>query len=531
MHIPGRPPVVGLEETVGQHLAILRALPDLIFVLDAQDVFIDAYAGDESAFIVAPHQFIGRHVRDVLPDLADDTTRLCRLAREGGGIQTLEYNIELAGDPRSFEARLSAFGEGHIAVVSRDVTARRRAEAELRRAEAEERHVREEQRRLQTRIEQAQRLESLGLLAGGVAHDFNNLLTSMIGYADLVKKAVPEGTDVHRMVAEIEEAAECAIGLTRQMLAYAGRGQSVIETVAIDDLVRDMTRLLGTAARPDARLVLDLAPASLVGDASQIRQVLMNLITNASEAIHEGGDIRVATGVRYVEREELRSPYLHEELPAGDYAWIEVRDSGCGMSPTTVARIFDPFFSTKFTGRGLGLAAVLGIVRGHGGTIQVTSVEGRGSRFLVLLPHRSEPIETKAPIADALPDVRGAGTVLVIEDDPSVRSYVQRVLEGAGFEAVTAADGIDGLARFRRLRAPVAVVVDFMMPHFKGDEVAGEIRKLDPAVPVILMSGFSEIDVMNRAVNTAATHFIQKPFRAVELIRTLQSAISLNQTR
>jgi two-component system, cell cycle sensor histidine kinase and response regulator CckA len=648
-----RLPEVGLAEAAGQRLAILRALPDLIFVLDRHDVFIDAYAGDASPLVVTPAEFLGRHVRDILPHLADDAVRLCALAREGGGVQTLEYEIDLGGRPCCFEARVSAFDEGRIAIVSRDVTARRQAESDLRRAQAEtqristfretilrtaadgivvyrqfpsdpyleitlwndsmtamtgytlpeitaigwhralypdpelreraiarlldidrdwhqeewplthksgglrtvsiststierdesgstvvafvhdltEQHkIREEQRRLQVRMESAQRLESLGLLAGGVAHDFNNLLTSMIGYADLLMRTVPQESETYRMAGEIEMAAECAIGLTRQMLAYSGGGQSAIGTVAVDDLVRDMAQLLGTAAQKGARLVLELSPAMTLGDESQIRQVVMNLITNAAEAISHDGEIRISTGVRYVARDGLRSRFLHEELPAGDYVWLEVRDTGCGMSAGTLTHIFDPFFSTKLVGRGLGLAAVLGIVRGHGGTIRVTSVEGGGSRFEVLLPYHAGPVDERPIESPSDTNSLAGGMILVVEDDPSVRIFIQRALRRAGFEVATAVDGRDGYERFTQLRDQLsAVLIDYMMPAMKGNELAAEIRKAHAGLPVMLMSGFSEIDVRNQMLDAPMTTFIQKPFRAGDLTRKLQAVLAASR--
>jgi CheY-like chemotaxis protein len=342
----------------------------------------------------------------------------------------------------------------------------------------------------------------------------------------------PAGSETHRMAGEIEKAAECAVSLTRQMLAYAGGGQSAVEPMALDDLVRDMTMLLETAAHKNARLRLSLEPAVMRGDASQIRQIVMNLITNASDAISQSGEIHIGTGVRTVSRAELQSPFLHDDLPAGDYAWIQVRDSGSGMTADTLARIFDPFFSTKVAGRGLGLAAVLGIVRGHGGTIKVASAPGEGSRFEVLLPHYAGSREDRTAVVDEPPVSARAGTILVVEDDPGVRQFVARAVQEAGFDVALAVDGRHGLDEYARLRDRIrAVLIDYVMPGLNGDEVAAEIRRHDPVLPIVVTSGYSEVDVRSRATGNPEVDFIQKPFRAGDLVQKLSTAMVLRASR
>src|SRR6185369_14070712 len=260
-----------------------------------------------------------------------------------------------------------------IASIYLDIT-------ELKRAE-------EEKRKLEVQIQHAQKLESLGVMAGGIAHDFNNLLTSILGNAGVAQLKLPNESPASPLLHEIEMAAQRAADLTQQMLDYSGKGRFLIEVLRLDTLVQEMTKLLGAVICKKANLRLEAAPASVEGDATQIRQVVMNLILNASDALQEKcGAIDVRTGVRQLDADFLRSALCFGELCAGDYAYVEVADNGCGMSSETVARIFDPFFTTKFSGRGLGLAAVQGIVRGHRGIIKVASTPGQGTLFQVFFP-------------------------------------------------------------------------------------------------------------------------------------------------
>jgi PAS domain S-box-containing protein len=407
--------------------------------------------------------------------------------------------LEASGSNHLGDATLQA-----IVVNFRDITERKRAE--------------EERRQLEAQILHAQKLESLGVLAGGIAHDFNNLLTAMLGHASFALMQLPPGSVACPMLREIEKAAQRAAELTQQMLAYAGKGRFVVQSLRLDTLVQEMTKLLQTVVSKKAQVELRLEPATLRGDATQIRQVVMNLITNASEALEGNlGTIRIRTGIRHADTAYLRSQFFPEEHPAGAYAFVEVEDNGCGMSGETVARIFDPFFTTKFTGRGLGLAAVLGIVRSQRGVIKVTSTPGRGSLFEVLFPSAAASVEMAAPGPKALP--RGQGSVLVVEDEPSVRDFAQRVLESAGFQVRTAADGREALELFVR-HGPelVAVLLDLTMPRMDGLEVLRHLRGLSANVPILVMSGYRELDVATRLAGLGATCVIQKPFQPRDLI-------------
>jgi PAS domain S-box-containing protein len=380
----------------------------------------------------------------------------------------------------------------------------------------------EERRRLEAQLQHAQKLESLGVLAGGIAHDFNNLLTSILGYASLALMQLPVESVACPLLREIEKAAQRAADLTQQMLAYSGRGKFIIQSLRLDALVQEMVKLLGAVVSKKARLNLDLEPASIEGDATQIRQVVMNLITNASDALEgQCGVIDVRTGVRHADTEFLRSPFLPSDLPAGTYAFVEVTDSGCGMTPETLARVFDPFFTTKFTGRGLGLAAVLGIVKGHRGTIKVDSELGHGTTFQVLLPCLAGP--ALRPVASN-PGThrRGRGTVLVVEDEPTIRTLAREILERAGFQVQEAADGCEGLDVFSAHQADfVAVLLDLTMPRMDGMEALREMRRYNQKLPVLVMSGYSDLEVSMRLAGLGANGFIQKPFQPRELVTRL----------
>ena len=401
-------------------------------------------------------------------------------------------------------------------VVAVDITERRRAEEERGRLEAQVRH--------------AQKLESLGLLAGGIAHDFNNLLVGILGNAGLALKEAPSESPIWQHLKRVETAALRAADLTNQMLAYAGKARFVTERVDLSQLVREMVELLRVSVSRKARIDCGLAPGlpPVEGDATQLRQVVMNLITNASDAVGEsGGVIRIATGVVQVDDDFLRRAALPEPLARGAHVFLEVGDSGCGMDAGTVARIFDPFFTTKFSGRGLGLAAVLGIVRGHRGAIQVESEPGRGSTFRVLLP-AAESLAAAAPAPEARPEAKwkGGGLVLVVDDETFVRQVAQVVLERGGFEVLAAEDGRRGLEAFRgRAAEIVAVLLDMTMPDMSGDQVMAEMQAIRPDVRVILTSGFSQQDTMARFGASGLAGFIQKPYRPDELLDKLREVL------
>ncbi|MBI5014508.1 MAG: response regulator [Deltaproteobacteria bacterium] len=395
-------------------------------------------------------------------------------------------------------------------------------------------HAEQERRQLDAKVQHAQKLESLGVLAGGIAHDFNNLLTGMMGNADLALRKLPPDSPARPHLQKIDAASQRAADLTNQMLAYSGKGRFAVEPVNLSSLVEEMVRLLDTVVSKKARLTLHLAPnlPTVSMDATQGRQIVMNLITNASDALGgASGAIRVTTGVTEVDRRYLSGVYVDDDLPEGTYVYLEVGDTGCGMDRETQARVFDPFFSTKATGRGLGLAAVLGIVRGHRGAVKVYSEVGQGTTFKVFFPlaeaHRSDPA---APAAAGEGDAealwRGSGTVLVVDDDATARSVAAAMLEERGFSVLTAADGQEGVDVFRTHGGEIeAVVLDMTMPRMNGEEVFREMRRLRPDVRVVLTSGYNEQDAINRFTEHGLAGFIQKPYRSDALLRALHAAL------
>jgi two-component system cell cycle sensor histidine kinase/response regulator CckA len=291
-----------------------------------------------------------------------------------------------------------------------------------------------------------------------------------------------------------------------------------------------MAHLLEASISKKVALRYDLAevPMPIEGDPTQLRQVVMNLIINASDALDdESGVVTVSTGVMQATRDYLADAYLNVELPAGLYAYVEVIDTGCGMDEETLSKIFDPFFTTKFPGRGLGLAAVLGIVRGHRGALKVQSAPGRGSSFRVLFPCTDQPA-VPAEAEEALREPsRGAGTVLVVDDEESVRAVARLMLERGGFSVLTAADGRAAVEVFREHRDRIALVLlDLTMPHLSGEEVLRELRHIRADVRVILSSGYNEQEVAQHQTEEGLVEFIQKPYSPAALIEKVRAALT-----
>ncbi len=388
-----------------------------------------------------------------------------------------------------------------------------------------------ERLRLEAQVQHAQKLESLGVLAGGIAHDFNNLLLGVLGHAGLARMELADDSPIQARLAQIELTAQRAAELTNQMLAYSGKGRFVIQPVDLSHLVDEMAHLLHSVISKKAELRFDFADAlpAVNGDVSQVRQIVMNLITNASDALGEqNGSITIRTGLIGVDPQYLADTYVNESLPEGPYVFVEVSDTGCGMDAATRARIFDPFFTTKFTGRGLGLAAVLGIVRGHHGAIKVYSEPGMGTTFKVLLPAAVGAAQAVSAPAPARETWHSGGLVLVVDDEEGVRTVAQGVLERCGFNVIEASDGREGVDVFREHAAEIrAVLLDMTMPRMSGVEALREIRRIRRDVPVILSSGYSEADAIDhfRFGGEELAGFIQKPYAAAGLVDKLRQAL------
>jgi PAS domain S-box-containing protein len=383
-------------------------------------------------------------------------------------------------------------------------------------------------------LQQSQKLESIGVLAGGIAHDFNNLLTGIMGNAGLARRALVAGRaeQAAGLLGDVLAASERAADLTRQLLAYAGKGRFVIQPVDLCKLVSEVSTLIRASISKKITLVLDVPDnCPLVeADRAQLQQLVMNLVINGGEAIgDEPGTLTVR--VRLEHFTERRERVRTEGFPisAGDYVRIDVTDTGAGMDAETRNRIFEPFFTTKFLGRGLGLSAALGIVRGHRGAIGVRSEPGRGTTFTVLLPvpRESRRADRFSGHYAGEQDLQGVGTILVVDDEEGVRSLVSNVLEAAGYTVVVATDGAGAVERLRDLGERVRLILlDLTMPILGGAEAAMELRRLQPEILIVAMSGYGDIEVMQRFSEVGVDDFLAKPFTPDQLASKVRDVLA-----
>lgn len=393
---------------------------------------------------------------------------------------------------------------------------------------------------LERRVLESQKLESLGVLAGGVAHDFNNLLTVIQGNTLLALDDLGPDAPARPQIERVELATRRAAELTRQMLAYAGKGRFVVQPLDLDALVDEMEALLTSSVSRSVQLQLRLARRLpwIEGDATQLRQVVMNLVINAIDALGEQeGVVTVSTAVRSVDAQELAGARVGGDLLPGRYVCLEVADTGCGMDGGTLARIFEPFFSTKFTGRGLGLAAVLGIVRSHGAALLVASTVGGGTTFTLLFPAHQQIV---AQLPDAGPEASRAETggvavdaeaheavVLVVDDEDAVRGVTAAMLRSVGARTLTAADGPSAIDLFRRHQHEIScVLLDLTMPALSGERTMEGLLAIDPAVRVVLMSGYSEEEAAAHFGGASPIGFLQKPF-TLDQVRAVVAGAAL----
>jgi nitrogen-specific signal transduction histidine kinase/CheY-like chemotaxis protein len=382
-----------------------------------------------------------------------------------------------------------------------------------------------ERKALEEQLRQTAKLESIGILAGGIAHDFNNLLVPILGNASFATNILPPDSPVRPMLNDVVSASQRAAHLTRQLLAYSGRGKFVIQAVDLSLLTLDIQGLIQTSIPRTVELKLDLPAGlpSLVADVAQVQQLIMNLVINAAEAVGDApGTVTITTGVQ-----EIDDQYINANpIAPGRYVFLEVRDTGSGMDEETIRKIFDPFFTTKFEGRGLGLAAVLGIVRGHKGSISVESNPGLGSIFKVLFPAAEEMAEPSEE-REVSPEFAGSGVILVVDDEEGVRHTAAAVLKGRGYSILEASNGQEAIEIFQQHSSQIALVLlDLSMPIMSGEDCLRQLKQIKPDLLVLLSSGFSESEATHRFQASGIKDFLQKPYTAAHLIELVRSVLA-----
>ena len=446
-----------------------------------------------------PHEMVGRSIFDFLhPDDRElaGATQAEALQRPGENLSAEMRFKHADGSWRIMEGvavnRLNDPSVGGIILNARDITERRRLEEQLR---------------------QAQKMEAVGQLAGGVAHDFNNLLTAILGYCNLMLDDLSQDDPKRPDLEEIKSAGERAAALTRQLLAFSRRQMLQPQIVDLNALVRQMEKLLRRLISEDVELVTELGPAlpSVRVDPASLEQVIVNLAVNSRDAMPEGGRLTIETSLV-----DLDTRYIgtHPAVVPGRYVMLAVSDTGVGMDAATCARVFEPFFTTKEHGRGsgLGLATVYGIVQQSGGSIWVYSEPGQGTTFKVYLPTSESSVLTRASDRDTEGATRGWETVLLVEDEDAVRALAREVLRRHGYVVLEARHGLDALRVAERHPDPIHLMVtDVVMPHISGRELADRLADVRPAMKVLFMSGYTDHSAMHRHLTPGAA-FLQKPF-------------------
>jgi len=507
---------------------ITQNVPDALITIDSDDRVLSFNPAAEKMFGYSGAEIIGASIELLMEEeIARLHKEYLRHYLETGEARVLGLVREVIAKRRNGELfpieiqvrEVEVDGQICFVGMLRDITQRKL-----------DQHRREQ---MHERIERAQRLESLGVLAGGIAHDFNNILAAIMGNAELLGLSLHEGgKHTEECLDNIGKGCSHAADLCRQMLAYAGRGQYLLEDIDVSGLLQDMGKLIRVSVPRPIEVVKHLQGQlpPIHADRSQVEQVILNLLINAAEAIGDKSDGRIVLRTRLVQLTEDQAAAVEhgEGMQAGPYVEIQVKDNGCGILPDDLPRLFEPFFSTKFTGRGLGMSAILGILCSHRGGIRIDTIPGQGTTMSVLLPTTENLPATAEPANKAVGGTgqwRGVGTVLVVDDEHSLCVMASRMLEHMGFATLSAENGEVALAMAEKHRDTISIILlDLTMPVMGGEQAFLRLRELFPELPVLIASGYGRGTMEALFGLNGPEGFVLKPYRFEELQQAMKAA-------
>jgi len=504
------------EEALVSQTAYFQRLfedaPAGIALMDTNDCVVKVNRSFQEMFAYSDEDIRGRNINDIIvpPFLREEARAMSSMSQHGTTVS--KETVRRRKDGSNVDVHITGYpiliGGEHVGVYGmyENISERKALEAQ---------------------VLQSQKMESIGTLAGGIAHDFNNLLAIILGHLSLMERGADDPLRRSSSIAAITKAAERAAGVVRQLLTFARKNEGRRESVRVNDIVRELLRFLGETLPKNITIAPDLGEAlpSVVADATQIHQVLLNICVNARDAMPHGGTLSIATRAVAVDAVRNRFPLAD----AATYVEVCASDTGVGMDETTRRRVFEPFFSTKETGRGtgLGMAVAFGIIESHRGFIHVDSHPGRGSTFTLYIPVAAVPDPQNEPgQTGPAEDPTGTETILIVEDEEALSDLLRSALEKAGYRVLVESDGQGALEAFRNHREEIALVIsDVGLPKMSGDQVFAAMRQVDPAVRTILASGYMEPELKAAALQAGVRAFVQKPYELHNVLKEVRQIL------